>query len=258
MEAFSSFFSFVAGGPAIVGLFLATLLIVLSSDWRISLAALLGQFIFAGLALTRFVQTEIVIVKILTGSLAVIIFYLTAQHIRLTLAARATHEEEPGPEGSGFSRDGGLMGLVMRVLAVLLVFLALVRLLRGYQLPFVSVDLAYTAIWLCSMGVLGLVLGGGPLRTAPAVLTILIGFDLVYATLESSLAVTGFYATLILLATLAFSYLAQVQALAQVQELAPVEAGVLDTAVTQGQGTDARTAASHEEGHTPSQEGQQS
>jgi hypothetical protein len=62
-----------------------------------------------------------------------------------------------------------------------------------------------------SMGIIGLVLGGGPLRAAIAILTILAGFDLVYATLERSLAIVGFSGTLTLLTALSFSYLAVVQ-----------------------------------------------
>jgi hypothetical protein len=76
----------------------------------------------------------------------------------------------------------------------------------------VSADIAFAAIWLASMGILGLVLGGGPLRVAPAVLTILTGFDLLYATLEPSLAAVGLMGALTLLSALAFSYLALVQA----------------------------------------------
>ena len=104
-------------------------------------------------------------------------------------------------------------------MAVLLVVLALVRLFGQVQLPLaskgVSIDLALAAIWMGSMGVIGLVLSGGPMRVASALLTILAGFDLVYATLEPSLALVGFYGALTLLAALAFSYLIVAQTLGQ-------------------------------------------
>jgi hypothetical protein len=57
------------------------------------------------------------------------------------------------------------------------------------------------------MGLLGLVLSDDPLRAAPAALTILAGFDLVYAGLDQNLAVAGFFGVLTLLAALGFSYL---------------------------------------------------
>jgi hypothetical protein len=87
------------------------------------------------------------------------------------------------------------------------------------------------------MGLVGLVLSAKPLRVAPALLTILAGFDLVYASLESSPAVIGSWGALTLLAVLAFAYLATVQGLAtaqsvrEKQELQGVGTGAL--AVTQ-------------------------
>jgi hypothetical protein len=85
------------------------------------------------------------------------------------------------------------------------------------------------------MGLVGLVLSGDPLRVTPALLTILAGFDLVYASLESSPAVIGFWGALTLLTVLAFAYLATVQALAT----APA---VSENQELQGVGTGAPTA----------------
>ena len=64
---------------------------------------------------------------------------------------------------------------------------------------------------------LGLVVSSEPMREAPAVLTILAGFDLVYGGLELRLAVVGFWSALTILAALAFSYLALVQGLSRGQ-----------------------------------------
>lgn len=50
-------------------------------------------------------------------------------------------------------------------------------------------------------------LSGDPIRVATAILTILAGFDLVYAPLEPSLALVGLWSTMTLVAALAFSYL---------------------------------------------------
>jgi hypothetical protein len=70
-------------------------------------------------------------------------------------------------------------------------------------------------MWLAAMGVIGLVISGDPLRVAPAVLTILTAFDLVYSGLEPSLAVVGFVAAITLMAALAFGYLITVQGLSE-------------------------------------------
>lgn len=220
MEAFSSLFEFLAGTPAIVGLLLTALVIFLTSDWRLSLGALLVQYLLVGLALTRFIEPEVTVVKILVGVLVVSILVLGARHAHGPEEAEAPDEDEPEPGlqllGLRLGWDAGPLGLPLRVLAVLLVFLALVRVLSQFQVPVAPtgfpIELALVAIWMASMGIIGLVLGGGPLRASCSILTVLAGFDLVYATMERSLAIVGFYGALTLLTAMAFSYLATVLA----------------------------------------------
>lgn len=213
MEAFANIFAVLAGTPAVVGLFLTALIIFLTSDWRLSLTALLVQYILIGLLLTRFIQPEVALVKILVGVLVVPILYLSARQMQQPGGADATEESGPQFLGLQLGWDAGPLGFPLRFLAVLLVALVLVRLLSVYRLPMVSSNVALVTLWLGSMGLIGLVLSGGPLRVALALMTILAGFDLVYSILEPSLAIVGFYGALTLLAALAFSYLAASQAL---------------------------------------------
>ena len=167
------------------------------------------------MALTRFIEPEVAVVKILAGALVVPILYLGARHTHQADKPEDSAEGGLHLLGLTVGWDTGPLGLPLRLLTVLLVFLALVRLLGQFQPPLApagfSIELAFVAIWMGSMGIIGLVLGGGPLRAATAILTILAGFDLVYATLERSLAIVGFSGTLILLTALSFSYLAAVQ-----------------------------------------------
>lgn len=215
MEAFSSLFELMAGTPAIIGLFLTALVIFVASDWRLSLAALLVQYLLVGLALTRFIAPEVAVVKILVGVLVVPILYLGTRHAHRVDGSGDNDAGGLHLLGLKVGWDAGPLGLPLRLLAVLFVFLALVRILSQFQSPLApagfSIELAFVAIWMGSMGIIGLVLGGGPLRAASAILTILAGFDLVYTTLERSLAIVGFNGALTLLTALAFSYLAAVQ-----------------------------------------------
>jgi prepilin signal peptidase PulO-like enzyme (type II secretory pathway) len=105
----------------------------------------------------------------------------------------------------------------LRLLAVILLVLALVRLFGAYQFPLVSASTAFVAVWMGALGMLGLVVSAEPLRVAPAILTILAGFDLVYGGLQQSLTVVGFWSALTILAALALSYLALVQGLTKEQ-----------------------------------------
>lgn len=203
---------------------LAALTMFLTSDWRLSLTALLVEYIAVGLVLSRFIQVEIAIAKILAGVFAVFMLYLAARRVQEVQPSLALRRNTPRLLGLQVSWGSGPLGLPLRLLAVLLVSLALVRLFGDYQLDLIPIDLAVVACWLGSMGLLGLALSGDPLRVSSALLTILVGFDLVFASLETDLAIVGFFAALTLMAALAFSYLITVHGLAQIEEPVPEEA----------------------------------
>ena len=221
------------------GLFLTGWAIFLTSDWRLSLTALLAQYVLAGLALGRSIQAEVAIVKILAGVLAVFILYLTAR--RIQELGKPQHVETGSSRflGLQLSWAAGPLGLPLRFLTTLLVALALVRLFNDVPLsqgawpPLFAIDgtglspgIVFVASWLGTMGILGLILSGDPLRVAPALLTILTGFDLAYASLEPSLAIVGFLGALTLLTAMSFSYLATCQGLtSSPPELEEEEAG---------------------------------
>lgn len=223
MEAFTDIFGFMAGVPAMVGLVLASITIFLASDWRLSLTGLLVQSVLVGITLTRVVQSELAIVRIVVGVLAVSILYLSARHAHEVKGTGSV--EQPGSRFLGLRIGWGTgpLGLPLRLLAIVLVGLAVLQFFDVYRmlLPVldsgeiaVPLDIAFVAFWLGGIGLVGLVLSGEPIRVAPALLTILAGFDLVYANLESAPAVIGFWGALNLLAVLAFAYLTSVQAMA--------------------------------------------
>ncbi len=213
MEAFSDLFAFLAGVPAMAGLVLTALIMFLTSDWRLSLTALLVQYVFVGLALTRFIQTDVALVKILIGVLAVSILYLTARRIQEEAGSQQSVETSPRLLGLSIRWGAGPLGLPLRLLAVVLLTLGLVRLFTGYSFPLAPADISFVVFWMGGMGIMGLILSGDPLRAAAAMLTILAGFDLVFSALEPSVTIAGFWGALTLMAALAFSYLATAHAL---------------------------------------------
>lgn len=222
MDALVEIFTFLAGIPALVGLVLAAVVIFLTSDWRLSLTGLLVQYLLVGIAVTRFVQLEVALVKILVGVLAVSILYLSGRRIQEVQERGQAEAESASFLGVHLAWGGGPLGLPLRLLVVLLVSLATLRFFGEYYslLPALGPepvafpsDVAFVSFWLVLMGLVGLVLSGNPLRAAPALLTLLAAFDLIYAGLEPSLAIVGFLGSLILLVALGFSYLAIVQGL---------------------------------------------
>ena len=222
MEAFSEPFSFLVGVPAIIGLILTAAAIFLTSDWRLSLAALLVQYILMGLTLTRFVRAEVAIIKILVGIFAVSMVYLSARRVQNVDDSQETATDGVQFLGLQLGWQAGPLGLPLRILALIMVVLAAIHFFDDYRLLLPAVqtdgsvvppDIAFVSMWLAAMGVTGLVVSGDPLRVAPAVLTILTAFDLVYAALEPNLAIVGFVAALTLMAALALAYLATVEGL---------------------------------------------
>jgi hypothetical protein len=223
METLADILGSLIGLPALTILLLAALTLFLTSDWRLSLTALLVEYISVGLLLIRFIPPEIALAKIVTGAFVVSILYLTARRIQDARGPAEQESNEPHLLGLQVGWGAGPLGLPLRLMAVLLVLLGLLRLFSDYQPALVTVDVAFSASALVSMGILGLVIGGNMLRVAPSLLTILLGFDLVYTRLDSSLVNAGMLTILYLLSALAFSYLATVQGLVGLSEQAKEE-----------------------------------
>lgn len=223
MEALGDIFTFLAGAPAIAGLLLTAALIFLTSDPRLALSLLGVEYVLAGLVLTRSVQPELAVVRVIVGVLVVPILYLTLRRVQ---AAWPADTAEEARFFGLLDWSAGPLGLPLRLLTILLLGLALIRFFPEYHQIFpsrapgatgIAADVALVSFWLIGMGMVGLILSGDVLRVAPGALTVLIGFDLLYAQGNSSLAVVGFWAAFTLLAALAFSYLAAVQGLASVR-----------------------------------------
>jgi hypothetical protein len=233
MDALGDLFTFLGGTPAVVGLFLTSATIFVTSSWRLSLGTLLVQYLLLGLTLSRFLQPELSIVRVLVGILVVPILYLTAQRLHEARDPEQTTQGQIRFLGQSVGWDAGPLGLPLRLFTVLLVALAFVSFLPQYQAslsglvvdgPAPPSDVIVVSFWLVLVGVVGLVLSGDALRVAPALLTVLAGFELVYAGLQTNPAVVGLLGTLTLLAALAFSYLAAVQGLGRAPAAAQEEA----------------------------------
>ena len=146
MNAFSDIFGYMAGIPAVVGLVLTAAIIFLTSDWRLSLTALLVQYILIGLGLSTAVRLEVALVKILVGVLAVSILYLTARRIQEASETLPIERDRPRFLGMSVGWEAGPLGLPLRLLAVLLAALAVLRVFNSFHLPIVSDGTAFAAI----------------------------------------------------------------------------------------------------------------
>ena len=193
MQTLTDVFTFIAGTPAIVGPVLTAVVLLLTSNWRLSLIALLFQYSLVALAVSRVVRPEVAVVKALVGILVVLILYITAQNTAEARSLRGTEGTRPKRFGLHVGWLDGPLGLPLRLLAVMLLALALIRLFENYSLTMIPANIAFVACWLAGIGILGLILSAEPLRVGLALLTLLTGFDLAFSELEPSLALVGFF-----------------------------------------------------------------
>jgi len=221
--------SFLTTTPAIVGLFITASLIVVIRDWRFSLAALLGQYVLVGLLLTRLIQPQVAVIKVLIGALVCVVLYLTARLVDVSRDGVLSPSKEESALEQEAAEDShsplravrgetSLADFAFRLLAALFVGLAVYSLSKRYPLPEVPLDIGFACYWLASLGLLVLMLTEEPLKAGMGLLTLVTGFELFYSALERSLSVVGFLGIANFLIALAIAYLAASRA-----ELTPEE-----------------------------------
>jgi uncharacterized MnhB-related membrane protein len=194
--------SFLTAGPAVAGLVVTASLIIVLRDWRVSLAALLAQYLLVGFLLTRLITPEVATVKTLIGALLCPILYLTARRVR---RGRQRKDEV---STSPIVWEVFPVGLPFRLLSVILTGLVTASLLNSYPLPEVPGDIGFASYWLALIGLLAMILTTDPLKAGLGLLTFMAGFELFYAALESSLSVVGLLGIVNLFMALAIAYLA--------------------------------------------------
>jgi len=203
--------SFLTTTPAIAGLVITASLIVVISDWRLLIAALLGQYVLVGLLLTRLIQPQVALTKALIGALVCVVLYLTARPVSAS-KEEPTLEQELSEDGGRLlsAIEGGvsLSDFTFRLLAAIFVGLAVYYLSKRYPLPEVPSDIGFACYWLASLGLLVLMLTKRPLKAGMGLLTLIAGFELFYSVLERSLSVVGFLGIANFLIALAIAYLA--------------------------------------------------
>jgi hypothetical protein len=190
---------FITRELAIVGLFLTGGTIAMVRDWRVSLLALLGQYLLAGLVLSRLVLPEVALIKVLIGALICPMLYLAARQAGWGAgqdSASGATQREVFPAGPAF-----------RLLAVMLMGLLAMALSQSYPLPVIPPDVELASYWLMLNGLLILMLTEHPLKAGQGLLTAIVGFELLYAPIERSLAMVWLLAVVNLLLALAIAYL---------------------------------------------------
>jgi hypothetical protein len=200
--------SFLAAMPAVAGIFVTASLLVVSRDWRLNVTALIAQYFFVVLLLTRLIRLEVAAVKGLTGWMICMVFYLTERRASLL---------EQSPETNSVSSPQRWHWWVISarasfcLLAGLLISVAAYTAALRMPLPEVPNDITLACYLLAGLGLLLIGLSENPMQVGLGLLTFLSGFDLFYVALEPSLAVAGLLGAVSFLIALATAYLRAAQ-----------------------------------------------
>lgn len=181
---------------AVMLLFAAALMLLLSNNWRRTLAYLgflyLGVF---GLTLTHW-TLSMAAVKLVTGWMAATILGITRSALDPQLAS--TQESSSLPEGSLFR----IFAAAVLTLVVISAIPSVMALLPGIGAP----EVAGSQL-LIMMGLLHLGLSTEPERVVIGLLTFLAGFEILYASVETSTLVAALLALIDLGLALVGAYL---------------------------------------------------
>jgi hypothetical protein len=219
---------FITYETALLGLFLTAATIFLTRDWRLLIFALLIQYIMMGFILLRVVRPDIAVLKVMIGAFICPILFLAARQV---IATSGTMAVAAIPQRQGWfdrfldfaetllivaddqrqNSSPAPTGLWFRVFLLLLLVMVTMLLSRSFPLPHVSLVVTIAVYWLSVTGLVVLTLTEDPLKVGVGLFTLLIGFELYYAILESSLLLAGLWGAAKLLLALAIGYLAVVR-----------------------------------------------
>lgn len=186
-----------------VGIAVTAALMTVILDWRLSLFAMVVQFLFVSLLLNAALPGGLALAKLIAGSMACLMLYWSTRQIE-----HALDRMSDGHAWFVNSRDLYPMGLPFRFLVLLLVALALFAVPQLLSLTFLPRYYLVPASWLIALGLLTIILTRDPLRAALGLMTFQNGFDLLYHQFEVGLLVLALLGIGTIMIGLIASYLA--------------------------------------------------
>jgi len=169
--------------PAVIILLMATVDLLISYDWRLSLGAL-GLLYVGVFALTLLSwPIEMAVVKLVSGWISASVLGISVANMSRVVQARGQYRPSE---------------IIFRISSAGLVVLVAISLTPGLQKLLVnaSFEQVLGGLLLVGMGVLHLGFTTQALRIVLGLLTVLAGFEILYVTVETSVLVAGFLAVI--------------------------------------------------------------
>ncbi len=194
----------------VVGLILTASALVIFNDWRLNVAALAVQYVLAAALVAQIVVVQVAVVKALVGLLVVGILAYTGREVNFGRVRRPAHARPLPETEAAASRLQFPTNYPFRVLAVVMFVVAAwyTASQPRFALPGLPPGVNIASYLLVALGLLNLGLTEEPMNAGMGLLTVLIGFEMLYAVFEQSLAVAALLAAVEFGVALAVSYLA--------------------------------------------------
>jgi hypothetical protein len=205
----SRFFATLTAADVLIGVTVTGAILILISDWRLSLLAFAVQYLLITVLLSTLVQLEVATVRMIAGGLVALMLYISARRVRSRRIrqALALGPKDRGPVGLPFDRDPFVIGLPFRFIAIVLVAVTVITV--AAQLPFPNTPLLFwvVSLWLCSIGLLLIAITRDALKLGMGLLTFSAGFGILYLAIEPSLLFYGLLVILDLMLALSVAHL---------------------------------------------------
>ena len=168
--------------PLLILLGLTSVMMLLARSWKLMVASLALQYLAAFALILLIWPVNMALVKLVAGLMACLILAAALWNTPNTLV-----DEHFAPSGR-----------IFRLLAAGLVLIIIQAGAAGLQkwLPEVNSTTIWASLLLIGMGLLHLGLTTHPFRSVAGLLTVYLGFEIVYASLENSALVAGLLAGL--------------------------------------------------------------
>jgi hypothetical protein len=209
---------FLRGDPAAYGALATATIILIVWDWRVTLLALMAQYLIASFLFVDLLDPRLVNVKVLTGLFVCLMLYITGRQVNWGRLPEDVSEEEltllsqqRGVRVGPYSLPTSTPFRATLALVMILVVLTLSQ-RPEYHLPALSGELSHfnlAVFALIGMGLLTMSLTSEPLQAGMGVLMSLTGFELFYSALEQEVTILVSLAAVNLVVTLAIAFLTQ-------------------------------------------------
>jgi hypothetical protein len=203
-------FAFLQGTPAVLLIAGTAALILFLRDWRWSLAALVVQYLAAGLLFAGLLEPQMAGVKVVVGLFTCLILYLTGRQVEWHYPFIDISSSSKRPERTvSIGPLAVPAGMLLRsALALVVGAVTLLLLPRSEQNPLPGL-VALAAYLLIVMGLVTLGVHLQPYKAGMGLLSFLTGFDLLYSALAFSSTMLIFFTAAHLLVALVISYMTQ-------------------------------------------------